>query len=205
MTRFSEEELELDRRRRITQESINASVKNNLIVDFSDVESVIKEMEKQHQPKPLLFLGIDPGETGAMACIGQNNEYVVVYDCPSTFHEIANLIEIVTKEFKARAIIEKVNPYYKSSAKSAFTFGCNFAGWQMALACYRIPYDFVTPRKWQKAMFDSAKQLDDTKKQSHERASRLFPYVVLKTKRGRILDGRCDALLLAEYLRRQNP
>lgn len=147
------------------------------------------------------FIGIDPGQSGAIAIISRD---IQIIDCPPTVAEMAAILRLYDG-YDTKAIIEKVNPFYKSSAKSAFTFGGNFFAWQMALACFRIPYDFVTPRKWQKVMFDSAKKLDDTKEQSFERATRLFPNlgIELKTPRGRILDGRCDALLIAEYLRRE--
>ena len=152
------------------------------------------------------IIGIDPGAKGAVAIIteGTQTENIQIIDCPPTIAEMAHILMPYDNR-NAKAIIEKVNPFYKSSAKSAFTFGGNFFAWQAILACFLIPYDFITPRKWQKVMFDSAKKLDDTKQQSFERATRLFPNlgIELRTPRGRILDGRCDALLIAEYLRRQ--
>lgn len=157
-----------------------------------------------------IYIAIDPGATGAVAIIteGVQTEDIKIIDCPPTIAEMATIIRpyhYYTTGRKPKAIIEKVNPFFKSSAKSAFTFGGNFFAWQAILACFLIPYDFVTPRKWQGAIFDSAKKLDHTKKQAFERATRLFPNlgIELRTPRGRILDGRCDALLLAEYLRRQ--
>lgn len=158
------------------------------------------------------IIGIDPGAKGAIAIITETEirRNIQIIDCPPTIAEMASIIRPYTHQDYAdqkdtKAIIEKVNPFFKSSAKSAFTFGGNFFAWQAILACFLIPYDFVTPRKWQKVMFDSAKKLDDTKQQSFERATRLFPNlgIELRTPRGRILDGRCDALLIAEYLRRQ--
>ncbi len=151
------------------------------------------------------IIGIDPGAKGAVAIIteGIQTENITIIDCPPTIAEMAALLR--PYESDSKAIIEKVNPFFKSSAKSAFTFGGNFFAWQAILACFLIPYDFVTPRKWQKVMFDSAKKLDDTKQQSFERATRLFPNlgIELRTPRGKILDGRCDSLLIAEYLRRE--
>lgn len=72
------------------------------------------------------------------------------------------------------------------------------------LSHLQIPFEFITPRRWQAAIFDLAKKLENTKKQSYDMASRLFPGQELKTKRGKILDGRCDALLIAEVLRRRH-
>jgi len=159
--------------------------------------------ERRGMAKANLYLGIDPGATGAIASIW---DYVVtVIDCPPTISEMVQIIEAYKNGYeKITAVIEKVNPFYKSSAKSAFTFGGNFHAWQAILSSFHIPYDFVTPRKWQKEIYDSAKKLDNPKQQSFERASRMFPAIELKTKRGKILDGRCDALLIAEYCKRLN-
>ena len=147
------------------------------------------------------YIGIDPGMTGAVAIISNNND-IQVFDCPETIPEMVAII----KPYKgqSKALIEKVNPFYKSSAKSAFTFGGNFSAWQAILASFEIPYEFITPRKWQKIMFDSANKVEDTKKQSFERTIRLYPIIELKTKRGKILDGRCDALLIATLLKQKN-
>jgi hypothetical protein len=148
---------------------------------------------------PRTYIGIDPGQKGAIAFLFDVS--VIVFDCPPTIGEMPRLLPKEGWDDPI-ALIEKVHPFYKSSAKSAFTFGENFGAWQAVLAANYIPYDFIAPSKWQKIMFDSAKKLATTKEQSFERASRLFPLVELKTKKGKILDGRCDALLLAELCRR---
>ena len=148
--------------------------------------------------KDTAYLGVDPGLSGAIAAIINNN--VRVFDCPETIPEMAAIV----KPYKdnSQVLIEKVNAFYKSSAKSAFTFGSNFGAWQAIFASFQIPYEFITPRQWQKQMFDSAKKVEDTKRQSFERAMRLYPNIELKTKRGKILDGRCDALLIATLRQR---
>lgn len=150
----------------------------------------------------MIYIGIDPGQKGAIACISDG--ICLVLDCPETIPGMADWVgDIVRGHQKIRAAIEKVHAFYKSSAKSAFCFGENFGAWQAVLATYNIPYRFVTPRTWQKCVFDSAKKLDNPKKQTVELAERLFPKMEFRTKRGRIIDGRADALLIAEWLRRQ--
>lgn len=149
-----------------------------------------------------IWVGIDPGGKGAIAFI-KNEEPPVVLDCPATIPAMAGKLRPPTSEIICLAAIEKVNAFYKSSAKSAFCFGENFGAWQAILAACGIPYHFVTPRTWQKCVFDSAKRLDNPKKQAVELAERLFPGLEFRTKRGRILDGRADACLIAYYLKRQ--
>ena len=151
----------------------------------------------------MFLIGIDPGKTGAVAVINKlyATQMVKVFDCPETIPAMAQIIRPYA--VYCVAAIEKVNAYYKSSAKSAFSFGENFGAWQAILAAHNIPYHFVTPRTWQKCVFDSAKRLDNPKKQTVELAERMFPEIVFKTKRGRLIDGRADAVLIAEWLRRQ--
>ena len=146
------------------------------------------------------WIGIDPGAKGGVGFIFDGC-LPKVYDCPSTLREMMDIV-LGHDISDAVGAIEKVNPFFKSSAKSAFTFGMNFAAWQMALTCLMVPYDLVSPRKWQGLIYDSAKKLDNPKQQSFERASRLFPGLEFKTKRGKILDGRSDAMLITEFARR---
>lgn len=157
----------------------------------------------------MIFIGIDPGATGAIATIKKFVQdkpiiYYNVYDCPELMIERVNLIrKIIDTSEKISCMIEKVHAFHKSAAKSAFEFGGNFYAWQAILSSFKVPYEFVTPQKWQKEMHDSAKKLGNIKAQSVELASRLYPNVEFKTRRGRILDGRSDALLIATYLQRK--
>jgi hypothetical protein len=150
----------------------------------------------------MIYIGIDPGQKGAIGFILGSTLRVI--DCPDTIPGMCRALDdaLSTPGQDARAMIEKVHAFYKSSAKSAFCFGENFGAWQAILAARGIVYEFVTPRTWQKVVFDSAKKLDNPKKQAAELAERLFPGIEFKTKRGRVLDGRADALLIAEYLKR---
>ena len=161
----------------------------------------------------MIYIGIDPGADGEIAILYPEAKFYdareEVHDCSELLaNRIALVRDIVTNAKNMKlptcALIEKVNAFYKSSAKSAFSFGGNFYAWQAILACYKIPYEFITPRMWQKSMFDSAKKQKDTKTQSVELASRLYPNIEFKTQRGRKLDGRADALLIATYLKKNN-
>ena len=67
-----------------------------------------------------IYVGIDPGGTGAVGFIFPDRG-VLVEDCPDTLKEMRDTI-LEHDTTKMVAVIEKVNPFYKSSAKSAFTF-----------------------------------------------------------------------------------
>ena len=146
----------------------------------------------------MIYIGVDPGADGALATLYEDG-CIAVVDCPSTFFKMARLVEGY-KDMTVMVGIEKVNPFYKSAAKSAFAFGANFAAWQTAFACFHIPYELISPRIWQKATIGPTKGLD-TKELSCGQAEILYPRAQLKTPRGRMLDGRCDALMIATYLK----
>ncbi|KKM32239.1 hypothetical protein LCGC14_1565880 [marine sediment metagenome] len=151
------------------------------------------------------YLGIDPGQFGGCAFI--RDDVVTVYDCPGTFYEMRDIVLLmIGMSETVVATIEKVNPFFKSSAKAAFTFGGNYSAWRMLLTCYDIPYTEVAPRIWQKTVYDSAKKLIDPKKTSYEMACKLYPQMreSFKTKRGKILDGRTDSVLIARYCQMVN-
>ena len=84
---------------------------------------------------------------------------------------------------------------------SMFKFGTNYGIWQGRLEALGIPFLFVTPQKWQREVFDSAVK-GDRKAMSLSLARRIFPDMLEHLKRKKD-DGRADALLIAEWARRQ--
>jgi crossover junction endodeoxyribonuclease RuvC len=75
---------------------------------------------------------------------------------------------------------------------STFTFGEGFGKLQMALCAAKIPYQFITPLKWQKFLGCMTK---GDKNVSKAAAQRLFPDI-------KVTHAIADALLIAEYNRR---
>ena len=76
--------------------------------------------------------------------------------------------------------------------KSAFTFGQGFGHIEMALTAAGIPFERVSPQKWQKAMGCLTK---GDKNVSKRRAQELFPHL-------KVTHATADALLIAAYGRR---
>ena len=94
-----------------------------------------------------LFLGIDPGISGAWAIINSNTQIVL----SGSYAERALLLSLGSIDF---AYIEKVGAMPGQGVTSMFTFGESYGrmlGWLEAL---RVPYGFVTPQKWQKEILD---------------------------------------------------
>lgn len=75
---------------------------------------------------------------------------------------------------------------------------------EMACCVRRYPYTIVSARTWQIVMFAALGKIDDTKAASIMIAKRLFPGVNLRPGEcKKDQDGLSDALLMAEYGRRQ--
>lgn len=142
-----------------------------------------------------MFIGIDPGKSGAMAAISRDGSVVFDFEDPQGIAFLR-----LNRHEVALAALEKVSAMPKQGVASSFNFGANFGIWQGRLEALAIPFVFVTPQKWQKTVFDSARK-GDRKAMSLDLARRLFPAMAEELKRKKD-DGRADALLIAEYARR---
>ena len=143
------------------------------------------------------YLGIDPGKFGGIAIISQDLSEAKGVRFPGDFVEAANIVrEWRSKHNITLAAIEKVGAMPKQGVTSMFNFGQNFGAWQGILAALGIPFIFVTPHKWQKAMLDSGG--GTTKERSLNMARRFFPCVEMKYKAD---DGIADALHLARFVK----
>lgn len=149
----------------------------------------------------MIYIGIDPGKNGGIACIG-NGKYSGEAFPYSDDILINNLGFIYTQGWQDDVIccLEHVHAMPKQGVTSTFNFGLNFGFIQGVLKAYLIPYELVTPQKWKKEFSVTA-----DKNTSIQVAKRLFPDTNLKaTERSRKdHDGMAEALLLAEYGRRK--
>ena len=148
-----------------------------------------------------IYIGIDPGATGAIAFLNPyDNALVKVFDFddPEALSHLQWVAE--TSPSLVKAVIEKVNSMPGQGVSSTFKFGENFGRWQGRLEALMLPFDYVTPQKWKKVMFDSAAKSSDLKAMSVSRTLRIFPQMAgfLKRKKDH---NRAEALLLAEYAR----
>lgn len=156
-----------------------------------------------------IYVGIDPGLTGAVAIIwptgtaGLWDTPTIVRSDPRKIRRECNAAQMVDilrpLADGAVAAIEQVHSMPKQGAASTFTFGTGYGTWLGILAALGIPYDRVTPRTWQKAVMGS---VPPGKGASVAVALQLFPELAgcLTLKKH---EGRADALLIAEWRRRQ--
>lgn len=138
----------------------------------------------------MLFLGIDPGKGGGLAMLEAGAGARAVR-MPATDRDIYDLLCSV-RGCGTFAAIEQVHAMPKQGVSSTFTFGMGYGGLRMALVACDIPFDEVTPRRWQK---DMSCLSGGDKNVTKRRAQELFPDV-------HVTHAVADALLIAEWLRR---
>lgn len=143
-----------------------------------------------------IYIGIDPGTNGGIAFIPERGE-PWVEKMPETERDLFDLLEM-QDEWEPFAFLEFVGAGIfagkqgKMGSKSAFTFGKGVGSLRMALTARSIPFEEVTPGKWQGAM--SCRTKGD-KNVSKARAQELFPAI-------KVTHAKADALLIAEHCRR---
>lgn len=171
-------------------------------------------------------MSIDPGKNGAIVIIdfdfGNMFPTVEFYDIPlldvpttaktkkgklkkKTDYDIQAISHVINTPGVERAYLERQQVFPQQGGVSNFSIGAGYYMYRALLTAHNVPFDIFPPREWQKYFGISSKK-GDTKVQAYEKACELFPDVAdeLKTKRGRILDGRCDALLITIYANKRD-
>ena len=145
--------------------------------------------------------GIDPGANGAIAILDSKNpDSVALLDLKKT--TINNIHDWLHSQLRFRGSeiwVEDIHSMYGMSAKSNFSFGRNLGSILAITELLKgIPPKTVTPKVWQKYIGVTAKG-KAIKKQVAKIAQYLYPQAELHGKRGGLLDGRSDALMIAYY------
>ena len=166
-------------------------------------------------PTQSLHLGIDPGLSGAIVGLLHNLNVKLLRKTPvfkvarnNTRYDLREMLSTLRSlrgdYLQVHCCIEKSHSRPTDSRPSAWTNGCGFGFWQMALTAVDIPYTIVPPKVWQEHAFTSA-NVDRTGKNSKqlsiECAKVLLPGInLLPTPRSRKDDHNIsDAALLALY------
>lgn len=152
------------------------------------------------------YIGIDPGKTGAIAIVSDNDGEAYVFDyldkedpfgVAATFNEFIIAAPGTMEEIQT-IMIEKQSP--ASGRTASFTLGMNYGAWLNILESNSLKeIAVVTPAAWRKIMLPGVRGREALKKAAIERCEDTYPYIKFATPRGRKLDGRADALLIAEY------
>ena len=142
-----------------------------------------------------IYLGIDPGKSGAIGVLNPDGSYLSVWDMPDTTVGLAELINDLTLNEEAYIILEKVHSMPTDSSVAAFEFGRRVGNVEGVLAAYKLGFTRVSPQTWKRSFGLIGKD----KEASRILASEMWPKAPLNRK---LHHGRAEALLLAEYLRK---
>lgn len=148
------------------------------------------------------YIGIDPGENGGIAVVDAYGSVADITKMPKTPQDILGFLEQYSEE-NAVCVLEDVGHGMPGqSSKATATFARHNGHLEMALLALSIRTEKVTPQKWQKIyQLGSSKGVEKNawKNKLKAKAQQLFPSLGKN-----ITLSTCDALLLAEYGRRNN-
>jgi len=140
------------------------------------------------------YIGIDPGEKGAVVVLNSEGKLVDCMICPNTQKGMIDFLQKYSFE-DAFCIIEKVHGMPGMSGSGMFTFGTNYGSWTMGLLTCNIPFEEHSPQKWMKYYSLKKEQKEskqDWKNRLKDRAHKLFP-------KEKITLATADAVLIAFY------
>lgn len=145
-------------------------------------------------------VGIDPGQSGGIACIGPDE--VEAIPMPLAGKEVdGRALAIWLRERNPRlVVVERVASMPGQGVSSTFKFGRNYGAILGVIEACGLAYQLVTPQAWKRAVLAGTSR---DKTAAVEHCHRMYPGVDLAPGRKRVAhDGMADALCLAEYGRR---
>lgn len=150
----------------------------------------------------MIYLGIDPGKAGAIAKVGEDSYSVL--DMPTNPRDLWEVLcEQREPLCEARVAVERQQSMPGQGVSSSFQTGKGFGEILGVLAASGLSYEVVSPAVWKKA-FGLTRGKDEAiaafKERSRAMARALFPDAPLSRAKD---EGRAEALLLAEFLRRR--
>ena len=138
------------------------------------------------------MLGIDPGYSGCVVSLHrETGEVDGLINLSETPHDIAEFVRARSLSID-KAYLEKVGAMPRQGVSSTYKFGTSYGFCLGLLTSLLVPFEEVTPAKWQQVM--KCRSGGD-KKITKAAAQRLFP-------RMKVTHKNADALLIAEYGRR---
>lgn len=104
------------------------------------------------------IIGLDPGLLGG-ASLFQDGEFLCIHRTPvikgkgKSQYNLPGMLELL-ESFQPikRAYLEKAGAFPGQGATSGFRFGMGFGIWLGLLGGLRIPFELVSPQRWQKGV-----------------------------------------------------
>ena len=144
----------------------------------------------------MIIIGIDPGLAGGFAIFNKNKNEALSF---TTMADVCLRFDYLRSQMSMQVIkayIEEPPVFFKGAGgglASQAKLHRNFGQYEGILIGLGIPFETVSPQKWQKGLSGLAKLTGkDRKKALHNLAVQRYPQLkpTLKT---------CDAILIAEY------
>lgn len=159
-----------------------------------------------------IFIGIDPGLTGAWAAINTEGELIRISDIPvmasggkaakvqKQINPVSLAGDLQALKANGEAIIvalERTSAMPGQGVASMFSMGDSYGAIRAAVAIKMLSCEHVLPQVWKRSM-----GLDGDKERCRAKAIQLFPDAAgfLARKKDH---NRAEALLLSEWLRRK--
>lgn len=148
------------------------------------------------------WIGIDPGQTGGLACVRRDGALLWAMQMPAISGEVdavtlAHVIENEAKHHPVKVMIEQVHSMPGQGVSTTFKFGKNFGIAIGVVGALHIALHRATPQAWKKQFTLVGKDKDA----SRGKATEFWPEMS-DNWRFKNLNGVSDAALIAEYARR---
>ena len=100
------------------------------------------------------FLGIDPGKSGAIACVDERGEVLWSERTPLIGKEfdLPQMAELIRDAAPRFCLIEKVSAMPGQGVTGMFHFGEGYGMWQGILTALAVPYAAIHPKEWHRAV-----------------------------------------------------
>lgn len=158
-----------------------------------------------------VWIGIDPGQHGAIGALNERGEYLWVRDMPTIGQgragefdilEICNIVEEVARSSDPRVLLEWPATRPDEAAESSKRFGVGLGILAGAFGMAGMVPQRVAPNKWKGRLGLKGKAHDPlaARQQAVDLAMQVIPNLpktAVYGPRGGLLDGRAEALLIA--------
>lgn len=162
-----------------------------------------------------VLIGIDPGLSGAIAIL--HPIAYTTHDIPvlevkrgkktKRRYNVAEIVRILKRvrdeshvqQYPVEVWLEDVHAMPRQGVTSMFSMGRGLGMYEGIITSLEIPLNYISPVIWKRKIMEGQGK---EKGAAVYKAQQLFPSAILTTPRGRLIDGRAEALLIAEYGRR---
>ncbi len=152
----------------------------------------------------MIILGIDPGKSGGCVFLHQDGDLVEMMVGTDPY-ELSYKIKALYKVHQIKAIIEKAQSFPGNGAHHMFNYGTGYGEILGVMAALEIPFTLVHPNLWSRTMLTGVQVAAKPKERNLIAFKRLYPKLDLRgsDRAKKQHEGLVDALLIAEYGRRQ--